>query len=172
MVFSVKIKNRHFLKTGEIKKFQATVEPLFMDLGRIFDKNSKVESGILEDGTIVYFINGNLAFFKIGEGFVPFLRLLLNKLIQLPKIVIDMGAVPYITKGADVMFPGIVATDENIKENDYVVIVDEKHSKPLAIGVAVVDSEQISRIKKGKAIKNLHYVGDRMWDFGKNIGSK
>ncbi len=88
----------------------------------------------------------------------------MKTLISLPKIVVDQGAVPYIVNGASVMIPGIVNIDSQIKKNDYVVIVDEKHQKPLAVGIALMDAEKVLKEKKGKAVKNLHYIGDRYWD--------
>ena len=47
----------------------------------------------------------------------------------------------------------------------FVVIRDEKHSKPLAIGEALFSSEEISKMEKGKVILNLHYIGDKIWTF-------
>ena len=98
--------------------------------------------------------------------------MLLQELIILPKIVVDTGAVPYVVRGAAVMLPGIVSTDKIIKKDDYVVIVDEKHDKPLAIGIALLDGSEISKEKKGKGILNVHYIGDRIWDIGKTIEGK
>lgn len=161
--YILRIKNRHFLKSGDTKKLYAELQQFFPKSNNLFGKHDKVETGNMEDGTTLYFINGELVFFKREEQLIPFLRILLKNLIQLPKIVIDMGGVPYIARGADVMIPGIVATDKGIKKNDYVVIVDEKHDKPLAIGLALMDEDELSSKKKGKGIKNVHYVGDRYW---------
>jgi len=44
-----------------------------------------------------------------------------------------------------------------------VVIRDVEHGKALAIGASLVSSSDIKAIKKGKAVRNLHYVGDRLW---------
>ncbi len=168
----LKIKNRHFIKSGDIKKFQQRIQTIFPKSSNLFEKNDTIETGILEDGTTLYLINGELYFFEMEGYTIPFLRVLLKNLIQLPKVVIDQGAVSFIARGADVMNPGIVATDENIKVGDYVVVVDEKHGKPLAIGVVLIERSEITREKKGKAVKNLHYVGDPMWEFGKNLEGK
>ncbi|MHA1265124.1 MAG: RNA-binding protein [Candidatus Helarchaeota archaeon] len=168
----MKIKNRHFLKSGEIKKLQQKLQQVYPDLGTLFSKNNRVETGILEDGTTIYLINGQLSFFTKDTYLVVFLRLLLQNLIALPEVIIDMGAVPYIARGADVMTPGIVTLSESIKKDDFVSVIDEKHHKPLAIGIALKPASDISQVKKGKAIKNLHYVGDKMWDFGINLGRK
>lgn len=75
-----------------------------------------------------------------------------------------MGAVPYVCKGADVMAPGIREIQGEFDENELLLVVDERHGKPLAVGSAVFSSEELKKIKHGKAIKNLHYVGDKLWD--------
>jgi PUA domain protein len=86
-------------------------------------------------------------------------------------VTIDRGAVKFITNGADVMAPGIVEVDPDIKEGDVVWIRDEINRKPLAIGRALVDAEKMvekeKERRKGKVIKNLHYVGDKIWNLEK-----
>ena len=81
-----------------------------------------------------------------------------------PKIVIDMGAVPYVCKGADVMAPGVRAVKGEFKENDLLLVIDERHGKPLAIGVALFSSEEMKTVNHGKTVKNLHHVGDKLWN--------
>ena len=49
----------------------------------------------------------------------------------IPKIVVDMGAVPYVCKGADVMAPGIVDIKGEFEENDLLLIIDERQSKSI-----------------------------------------
>jgi predicted RNA-binding protein (TIGR00451 family) len=76
-----------------------------------------------------------------------------------------MGAIKFVTNGADVMGPGIVDADKGISENDPVWICDEKHHKPLAVGIATINGEQMINKIKGKAVKVIHYVGDNLWNF-------
>ena len=83
----------------------------------------------------------------------------------IPTIVVDMGAVPYICKGADVMAPGVVTIKGEFRENDFLLIVDERHGKPLAVGVALFDSENMKALNSGRIVKNLHYVGDKLWKY-------
>ena len=63
------------------------------------------------------------------------------------------------------MAPGIVDADKNISENDPVWICDEKYRKPLAVGIAVMNGEQMIKEDKGKAVKIIHYIGDDIWNF-------
>ena len=70
-----------------------------------------------------------------------------------------------MVNGADVMAPGIVDADEDIKEGDVVFVVDENHKKPICVGIALMDGKSMKESDKGRAIKNLHYVGDKIWNF-------
>jgi PUA domain protein len=61
------------------------------------------------------------------------------------------------------MSPGIVSADPVIKEGDIVVIKEEAHDKPLAIGKALVPGARMVA-DSGKAVESLHYVGDEFWN--------
>jgi PUA domain protein len=78
-------------------------------------------------------------------------------------VTVDMGAVPFITNGADCMGPGIVEADPDIKEGDYVWIRDIKNKMPLAVGIALRSGPELAAKKPGKAVKSLAYVGDKLW---------
>ena len=107
-------------------------------------------------------VNGEISFFFLNQKPIPTLKLILKNNF-LPKIVIDMPAVKFIANGADVMRPGIKEID-NFNKDAIVVIVDETHQKPLAIGQAQHDSEEMKSLESGKVIKNLHHVGDKIWN--------
>ncbi len=77
-----------------------------------------------------------------------------------------MGAVRFVCSGADVMRPGMTDIPEGILQGEVVTIVDATHRKPLAIGQATMDSEGLRSAKAGKLIKNLHFIGDKVWKFG------
>ena len=74
-----------------------------------------------------------------------------------------MPAIPYMIKGADVMRPGIKEIDEQIRKDEIVAIVDEKNKKAIAVGIALFDSEEMRQMVKGKVLKNIHFVGDKVW---------
>ena len=158
---SLKIKNRHSLKTKDIKKIQ---EALVKDFDEKFiDNKSKVEIGDLDDIKLVL-IDG-VPCFIFHDSKIIFTIHGLNKFtLKQNYVVVDMGAVKFVTNGADVMAPGIVDADEKIKENDQVWICDETHHKPLAIGIALMSGEEMIKNDEGKAIKTIHYVGDNIWN--------
>lgn len=81
-------------------------------------------------------------------------------------VTVDMGAVPFITNGADCMGPGIVEADLSIAAGDLVWIRDTKNGVPLAIGISERSGEEMVQKMPGKAIRNIHNVGDKLWKTG------
>ena len=79
-------------------------------------------------------------------------------------VTVDAGAIPYVVNGADVMRPGIVEVSDDVVAGSPVQIVDERHKKPLAIGVALLDGPAIRSSASGKMCKNFHHVGDELWN--------
>ena len=61
------------------------------------------------------------------------------------------------------MAPGVVEADSEIEEGDLVIVVEEVHRKPLAIGKALMAGPQMVEINSGKAIKSITHVGDKLW---------
>lgn len=114
----------------------------------------------MADGTELIISGGKTIFFRKDGALFPTLRIV--DLIEIKRVVVDMGAVPYIANGADVMSPGIASADPDIKTGDIVAIVDERHGKTIAMGLALVDGVGM-KAPKGKAVKNIHHVGDRIW---------
>jgi PUA domain protein len=106
------------------------------------------------DNATVYLLDGKPWKLKTQEHVVPWLTQENN----LKKVVIDMGAVPFIANGADVMGQGITKHDSPT-ENELVSIVDEKNLKQIAIGLVITKGIQ----SQGKTIKVLHYAGDKYW---------
>lgn len=77
------------------------------------------------------------------------------------KVVVDSGAMEPIMNGADVMKPGIVSFDPRIRENDFVYVTVGPKDVPIAVGIALCSADEMRG--KGKAVKNLHHVKDRIW---------
>ncbi|MBS7655293.1 Tma20 N-terminal domain-containing protein [Candidatus Bathyarchaeota archaeon] len=127
-----------------------------------FKGKAKVEVLKVKENKRLFFLDGKPLVFTMDSELYPTL-IFFEALARLPKIVVDMGAVSHICNGADVMMPGVKRIDGAFKENSLVLIVDEKHGKTLAIGVALINSEEAKNLRKGKLAKNLHYVGDEVW---------
>ena len=134
-----------------------------IDLPKI--KNLKFH--YLDDDVII--ITGiGLKVIKTGDAYLPFLTDT-EILKKFPYVMVDMGAVKFLANGADVMAPGIIKFEGNFKKGDIVVVQDEQHQKPIAITSALYSVEESKRRQHGKILKNIHYVGDRLWNTLKQL---
>ncbi len=167
----MKIKHRHFIRKSELKPLKDEIlkqyDEKFVD--QIFPKKSNVEVIETEAGDTLFAINNVLKLWKSKDGYIPVLTLLLNKQVDLKTIVVDFGAVRYVTNGADIMRPGITKIDPQIKKGDIVTIVEETKSRALALGKALFDAPEMEAKSSGKAIKNLHTIQDSVWEFEKQF---
>jgi PUA-domain protein len=157
-------RRRHFLKEKEAKRFLLEVsEKLGTAIGQLVGSKTRVE--VNETETAEVFIFDGRPLLARSNG-VLFPTLSFEELFAvIPKIVVDMGAVPYVCKGADVMAPGVVVIKGEFKENAFLLVVDERHGKPLAVGVALFSSETMKTVNRGKTVTILHYVGDNLWNY-------
>ncbi len=119
---------------------------------------------VSEEGLELLVFNGAPSFIKLSGSLIPTLLLIklhINDLV--PKVVVDEGAVKHLLNGADVMIPGIKEFDE-FSINDVVSVWEPKKETPIVVGKALIPSNAIRELRKGKAIKNLHHAGDRIWN--------
>jgi len=156
----MKIKNRHRLKEREVRELTNNLRTRFHE--DFFDSKAIVDIGTLEEFTVL-FVDDSIDFIINNNKLVFTLQGLYKYQPKTNFVVVDMGAVVFITKGADVMAPGITDADSMIQKDDVVWICDEINRKPLAVGVAIMTGEEMKTKKPGKAVKTLNYVGDRLW---------
>jgi len=159
---------RHFLKAKEAKLvLERASEKLKVDLEQIFKAKANVELVETEFADILL-INGKPTLVKAGGSIFP--TLVFNEFLALaPKVVVDMGAVPYVCSGANIMAPGIVRFEGEFGEGDFVSVVDEKHGKAIAIGEVVYDAVAAKKVTQGVVVKNVHFVGDKIWNFVRHL---
>jgi PUA-domain protein len=159
---------RYSLKPKEAKQnLNKVSETLRINLETVMDTKSNIEAADTDFGQILL-VNGKPLFFKVGEKVLPTL-LFAEVLARLPKVVVDMGAVPHVCNGADVMAPGIVRVEGEFKKGDLVLVVDAKHGKSLSIGETMYDSENVRKINQGMVVRNFHFVSDKVWNFAKTF---
>ena len=163
---SVKIKNRHRLKNKDIKDILSKLKQTFNS--DFFDVRSAVEIGDIE-GYKAILVDNEVDFMYIENRIFFTLRGLFKYKPKERFVVVDMGAVKFVTNGADIMAAGIIDADSNIQENDQVWICDEKHHKPLAVGIALISGEEMVSKKSDKAVQNIHYIGDGLWNLTNNL---
>jgi len=104
---------------------------------------------------------------KINNDYLPFLSEI-KTLEKFPNVIVDMGAVKFMCKGANVMRPGIKKFTE-FEKDKLVCIIEESQHKFLAVGKALVSSSELKNMEKGEVVKNLHYISDKFWETGKTI---
>ncbi|HHT19340.1 MAG: RNA-binding protein [Euryarchaeota archaeon] len=156
----MKIKKRYYLKKRKLKEIKANLGHYSF----LIPPKSKVEILETELPDLILIDDEPLLMILNGEPF-PTLKGALKRPMEDHVVVVDMGAVKFMANGADVMSPGVVKADINIAEGDTVIIVDENHHKPLAMGIAMISGEEMVKNNKGKAVKTLHYIGDKIWNF-------
>ena len=156
----MKIKKRFYLKNKKIKE----VKKELGNYQNIIPKKSQVELVKIEDYPDILLINGKPMLMQIEGKTIPTLHSMINADITEKYATVDMGAINFVIKGADIMSPGIVDADESIQPGETIVIIEETHHKPLAIGTSLISGKEMVENNKGKAIENLHYVGDSIWE--------
>jgi len=159
---------RYPLKTKEAKQIlEKASKKLRLDLDQLFGAKANIEV-VESDVGEIYLIDGKPVLYKAGDVVLP--TLLFSEFVsKAPKIVVDMGAIPYVCKGATVMAPGIMRIEGEFGKGDIVVVMDMKHGKALALGESLLDADFAKTAKKGPVIKTLHYVSDKIWDYIKNL---
>ncbi|MFT4312235.1 MAG: PUA domain-containing protein [Candidatus Woesearchaeota archaeon] len=138
------------LSKSQIKELSKACEPFGLEF-------SKKDLIILVDN-IYYFKEKKCILFLEDNTLYP----TLHAKPTLPIITVDRGAVPYVVKGADIMRPGIVSTQE-FEKNDLILICDHESNMNLAIGKALFSQKEITDMQKGKVIKMIHYYGDSIY---------
>ena len=159
---------RYALKTKEAKQVLSEASAkVKLDLDALFGGKATVEVVESEVGE-VYLIGGKPLLYKAGDKILPTLHFT-EFTAKAPKIVVDMGAVPYVCKGATVMAPGIVRIEGEFGVGDLVLVVDMKFGKALAVGESLLEASVAKQTKKGPVVKTLHWVSDKIWDTTKTL---
>ena len=157
---------RFFLSKREKKKLLQELKSLY----NLTLHASNIEV-VIEEDVKLYLVDGVPGFILVkGDTLIPHLRYLIKKgHCFLPKVVVDQGAILPISRGADVMAPGIVKFEGEFDKNSIVVSVDEKARAPLAVGRALYSLNEISKIKRGRVIENVHHYQDRYWTLSERL---
>lgn len=159
---------RYFLKARESREIlDKASKRLGIYLEQPLKDRANVEV-VRGESIEVFLIDGKPALAQSGENIYPTLTFK-EFLDRAPKATVDMGAIPHVCKGADVMAPGIRRFSGEFQKGDLILITDEKHGKPIALGEALYDAEEARNTKQGAVIKNVHYVGDKTWSLMKQI---
>lgn len=157
----LRLRRRQRLRRKEVELLSSMLKEE-LDIGT-FDPLDPVETGEAGGDNVAMFRNKAVVIY-IGER--PFLTVhgLLMFKPQKRFVTVDMGAVKFLANGADVMAPGVVDADPEIKEGMSVWVRDQNNLRPLLVGTALMDGPAMVAAKGGKAVKTLHFVGDKLWN--------
>jgi len=159
----IRIRKRKRMRAKEIKAFSSELENI---LGvKVFTEDDPVDLAESSEFDLLFVGSDIIGIVLNGRPFLTVRGVIKYKPIK-RFVTVDMGAVPFITNGADCMGPGIVEADPSIAAGDLVWIRDMKNKMPLAIGIAERSGSELAEKKPGKAVKSIHNVGDKLWKTG------
>jgi PUA domain protein len=157
------VRKRHSIRKDQVTALQARLREQIGDGADLF-ASERVEIVETDAPFQLYVVDRKLLLFEKESWVFPTLRGAIERPFPQRRIVVDMGAVPFLVKGADVMRPGIVSLTDDVKAGCPAVVIDERHGKPLAVAIAHFDAQAMREQEKGKMGKTVHYVGDLVWN--------
>ena len=157
------VKKRHSIRKNQV---QDLFERLTLQIGTSISLFRADTVEILETNAdvTIYLVNKKPLLMDAGDWVFPTLRGAVQCPFPQRMITVDAGAIPFVVNGADVMRPGIVSVSDDVVPGMPVQIVDDRYKKPLAIALALMDGVAIRASASGKMCKNIHHVGDELWN--------
>jgi predicted RNA-binding protein (TIGR00451 family) len=153
------------IPSGKDKKGYLTeASKYIVDVEDIFHKKSLLLLLETDHGKCLSY-EDKLIFIVDQTLLIPTIHSLKQYGSKLKKVVVDVGAIKFLTNGADIMRPGITSIDPKIVVDELIEIVEEQNGATLAVGKAMYTSEDMSKLESGKVIKNLHYLKDFWYTF-------
>ncbi|AAM07234.1 TPA: RNA-binding protein [Methanosarcina acetivorans] len=159
----MKVKSRVQLRKNVKNKMLKDLESTFGE--EMIELEKKTLEKVTLDEFSLILMDSKPLLFEVEGHLFPTVRGALEMELQKRLVVVDKGAIQFVSNGADIMAPGILEADPEIKEGDLVIIVEETHRKALAIGKALMEGQQMVDADSGKAIKSITHVGDKLWNF-------
>lgn len=155
-------KKRHTIRKSQAQDLIEGLAEQIGDSAALFTRD-RIEILETDAGIMLYLVDKKPLLMHLGEWVFPTLKGLLEHPISERRVVVDSGAVPFVIKGADVMRPGITFISDDVKAGRPVQVVEERHGKAIATGIALFDAGEMREKSNGKVIKTHYYVGDEVW---------
>ncbi len=156
---------RWVLSKKDKKELIKRLKRLYGDRITLNEKDDVLEY-FVEDNIEIILCNGTPALIILDEDtIIPHLRLLLKEpqRFKLPKIIVDQGAVKPISRGADLMRPGVVKIEGTFQKGDIVLVCEPLKELPIAVHRALYSYEEVIKMRKGRICECLHHIGDKYW---------
>ncbi|MCQ1539558.1 RNA-binding protein [Methanocalculus taiwanensis] len=159
----ITIRKRHAIKKSQVSGIKKMIERALGEEAALFDTTS-IERAETDADLSIFLIDKKPLIISRDEWAFPTLRGAHLRPFSARRITVDSGAVSFMVNGADVMRPGVISVTDDVKKGEPALIVEERHGKPLAVVIALYDADEIIAMEKGKIAKNIHYVGDAIWN--------
>jgi PUA-domain protein len=156
------VRKRHTIRKDELAELFALLGKEIGPSAERF-RSERVEMAELDAPFALYLVDKKPLLMRRGGWVFPTVRGAIERPFPERTITVDMGAVPFVAKGADVMRPGIVSVTDDVKQGSPAIVVDERHRKALAVVLALLDGPDLRAEAKGKMAKMVHHVGDLLW---------
>jgi PUA-domain protein len=156
------VRKRHTIRKDELAELFALLGKEIGPSAERF-RSERVEMAELDAPFVLYLVDKKPLLMRREGWAFPTVRGAIERPFPERTITVDMGAVPFVAKGADVMRPGIVSVTDDVKKGSPAIVVDERHRKALAVVVALLDGPALRAETKGKVAKTVHHVGDLLW---------
>lgn len=157
----MRIRNRQRLRRKEVSGLAAALEAAFGCA--VFETEEPIDLAEA-DGFRVLLVDGRALGLVVGGRPALTVRGVMRYRPTKRFVTVDMGAVPFVYNGADVMAPGIVEADPTVARGDVVWVRDERNRQPLAVGEALMTGSEMAASERGKSVKSIHHVGDDLWN--------
>ena len=129
---------------------------------------------IIIDGEVIGALRYNLVL-SMWDFFPRLLgaqRIFENKVGQKQKyLVVDSGAVKYIEDGFNVMAPGVIDIDKNLRKGE-VAIALSPEGRVLSVGNMRIDAIELPKMKKGVVLKPKHFIRKSKGKLDRTINTK
>lgn len=148
------------------------IDPIFLEIIREHEEVKIVISSRFE---IIVFDSIPALFRKLDRGiYIPTLYVLNmlysnKKIVIVPSVTTDEGAIAPLKRGADLMIPGIKKINKSFSKGDIVAIMEPGERYIVAVGIALVNSIDVAPNTKGRGIENLSHIDDEIWSTSLHI---
>ncbi|MDD1712137.1 MAG: RNA-binding protein [Methanoregulaceae archaeon] len=156
-------KKRHPIGKSDITRLFAQLGEQIGDAAHLFI-GQRVEIVETNSDLVIFLIDKKPLLMKYHSVTFPTLYGALEHPFGSRRLTVDTGAVKFVVNGADVMRPGVVSVTDDVIRDGPVQITEERHGKPIATGIALYDAAEIRARTAGKICRNIHHVGDEIWN--------
>jgi PUA-domain protein len=155
-------KKRHPIGKSDITRLFAQLADQIGDAAQIFT-SQRVEIVETNSDLVLFLLDKKPLLMRYRGIIFPTLHGALEHPFASRRLTVDTGAVKFVVNGADVMRPGMVSVTDDVVQEGPLQITEERHGKPIGIGIALYDAGEIRARTAGKICRNIHHVGDEIW---------